>query len=110
MSVSATAKPIVQREQTTESGTVVDFPTVTCNAQGELSALTGVGWPVFRICGFPAKPFVDSRFASSPERRIFLADDLSDIALAVTVEPQVIGAILHGTLLFVRPWSSARWD
>ena len=34
------------------------------------------------------------------ERRIFLADDLSDIALAVTVEPQVIGAILYGTLLF----------
>ena len=27
MSISATAKPIVQREQTTESGTVGDFPT-----------------------------------------------------------------------------------
>jgi len=27
MSISATAKPIVQREQTIESGTVVDFPT-----------------------------------------------------------------------------------
>ena len=66
----------------------------------DIEVLAGVGWPVFRICGFPAKPFVDSRFASSPERRIFLADDLSDIALAVTVEPQVIGAILHGTLLF----------
>ena len=32
---------------------------------------------------------------STLERRIFPADDLSDIALAVTVEPQVIGAILY---------------
>jgi len=67
----------------------------------DVEVLTGVGWRIFRICGFCATyPSPDRFMVSTLERRIFPADDLSDIALAVTVEPQVIGAILHGTLLF----------
>jgi hypothetical protein len=31
---------------------------------------------------FPAKPFIDSRFARPFERRVFPADDVGDIALA----------------------------
>jgi len=58
----------------------------------DVEVLTGVGWRIFRICGFCATyPSPDRFMVSTLERRIFPADDLSDIALAVTVEPQVIG-------------------
>jgi hypothetical protein len=45
--------------------------------------LAGVGWGVFRTCGKFPNPF-GYRFVVRPfERRIFLADDLGDGALAV---------------------------
>jgi len=34
------------------------------------------------------------------ERWVFLADNLGDVALAVTIEPQIIGAVLGGAFFF----------
>jgi hypothetical protein len=55
----------------------------------DVEVLAGVR-RIFRICGFCATyPSPDRFMVSAFERRIFPANDLSDIALAVTVEPQV---------------------
>ena len=74
----------------------------------DVEVLARVRWGVCRRCGkCHINPASYGFVVSTLERRIFPADDLSDIALAVTVEPQVIGAIRRADplALAIQSWT-----